>query len=152
MGRKEIKGNGNIKNVSAYSLQHTLNSTHLPETCPAEPLSPPGSDRESQHGFLEMAAGPWFWDGLGFDFAELKGEEVETMRSPPTRFHLLLLATSFPPFPSLPAGAALPHLPSWGGGPALSSSRAGAKGMNNVMLRGQWEGSVEVGRDRWCMS
>lgn len=72
------------------------------------------------------------------------------MQSPPTGFHLLLLATSFlpsfPPFPSLPAGAPLPHLPSWGEGPALSSSRAGARRMNNVLLRGvgAWTGARGV--------
>lgn len=55
-----------------------------------------------KHGFWEMAAEPWFWDDLGLDFPELKRKGVKTMQSPPTGFHLLLLATSFLPSFFLP--------------------------------------------------
>lgn len=76
----------------------------------------------------------WPWAGLCGAKKESRGNNAKpSHRIPPSSVGHFLPSLLFP---SLPAGAALPHLPSWGGGPALSSSRAGAKGMNNVKLRG----------------
>ena len=81
-----------------------------------------------------LAAEPWFWDGLGLAFPQLKRKEVKRIKSPPNRFHLLWWPLpSFPPF-SFPSCRSYPAPPSFlerGTCPFLLQSYC--QRMNNVM-------------------